>query len=79
MTTRTTSSTKKKDGRITRQERASAIQLADAVLKKVKEERGDVIHVAISDRTTIELPAHFTQEQIDARVERFKKIHKSKV
>lgn len=30
---------------------------------------GDVVLVAITPRTTIELPAHLTQAEIDARVE----------
>ena len=38
-----------------------------------------VVLVAITPRTTIELPAHLTQAEIDARVEVYKKLHSSKV
>ncbi len=69
----------KKEGEITRSERTSATQQAAFVLKNAKERAGDVIHVVISDRTTIELPAHLSQKEIDARVERYIKLHKSKI
>lgn len=69
------SSSNKKEGEITRSERTSATDQAAAVLKNVKEKAGEVIHIAISDRTTIELPAHLSQEEIDARVERYIRLH----
>ena len=79
MAAKQNSSANKKDGEITRSERTSATQQAESVLKNVKERAGDVIHVVISDRTTIELPAHLSQEEIDARVEKYIKLHKSKI
>lgn len=69
----------KKEGEITRSERTSATQQAESVLKSAKEKSGDVIHVTINDRTTIELPAHLSQEEIDARVKRYIDLHKSKI
>ena len=61
----------KKEGEITRSERTSATQQAASVLKSVKEKVGNVIHITISNRTTIELPAHLSQEEINARVEKY--------
>lgn len=66
----------KKEGEITRSEKTSATQQAAIVLKTVKEKTGDVIHITINDRTTIELPAHLSQEEIDARVEKYIRLHK---
>lgn len=69
----------KKDGEITRSERTSATQQAESLLKNVKEKSGNVIHVMINDRTTIELPAHLSQEEIDARVRKYIDLRKSKI
>lgn len=69
----------KKEGEITRSERTSATEQAALVLKNAKKKAGDVIHVTISDRTTIELPAHLSQEEINARVEKYIRLHNSKV
>lgn len=79
MAAKQNSSTNKKEGEITRSERASATQQAESVLKSVKEKVRDVIHITINDRTTIELPAHLSQEEIDARVEKYIRLHKSKI
>jgi len=79
MATKQNSSVNKKEGEITRSERASATQQAESVLKSVKEKARDVIHITISGRTTIELPAHLSQEEIDARVEKYIRLHKSKI
>jgi predicted outer membrane protein len=79
MAAKQTSFTKKKDGEITRSEKASVNQQAESVLKDVKEKAGNVIHITISDRTTIELPAHLSKEEIDARVEIYIRLHKSKI
>ena len=79
MAAKQSSSVTKKRGEITRLERASATQQAESVLKSVKEKAGDVIHIMINDRTTLELPADLSQEEIDARVERYIKLHKSKI
>ncbi|MCC8146758.1 MAG: hypothetical protein LIO93_10060 [Bacteroidales bacterium] len=71
--------TSKKEGEITRLEIASATHQAASVLKAVKKKVGNVILVAISNRTTIELPAHLSQSEIDARVENYLRLHKSKI
>ena len=73
------SSTNKKEGEITRQERTSINQQAELTLKEVKEKSGDVILIAISNRTTIELPAHLSQKERDARVANYIKLHNSKI
>ena len=72
-------SVNKSEGDVTRPVRTSAAQQAESVLKNAKEKAGAVIHVSISERTTIELPAHLSQEEIDARVEKYIRLHKSKI
>lgn len=79
MSTKKISSTTKKDGEITRSERVSATRQTKNALKNAKEKAGPVIHIAISNRTTIELPAHLTKEEIAARVERYNKLRGSTV
>jgi DNA-directed RNA polymerase subunit H (RpoH/RPB5) len=79
MTAKQSSPISKKEGEITRSERASATQQAASVLKSAKAKSGDVIHITISGRTTIELSAHLSQEEIDARVEKYIRLHKSKI
>ena len=56
----------------------SSSQFTENVIKEYKKGVGDVVLVAITPRTTIELPAHLTQAEIDARVEIYKKLHSSK-
>lgn len=73
------SSVNKKEGEITRSERTSATKQAESVLKNVKDKNGAVIHIIIDNRTTIELPAHLSQEDIDARVAKYIKLHNSRV
>lgn len=79
MVAKQNTSTNKKEGEITRSERTSATQQAESVLKNAKEKAGDVIHITISDRTTIELSAYLSQEEIDAKVEKYIRLHKSKI
>lgn len=58
----------------------SSSQFTANVIKEYKKGLGDVVLVAITPRTTIELPAHLTQAaEIDARIEIYKKLHSSKV
>ena len=47
----------------------SSSQFTANVIKEYKKGLGDVVLVAITPRTTIELPAHLTQAEIDARIE----------
>ena len=73
--------TKKRDmkkGNIMR-DVVSSSQFTENVIKEYKKGVGDVVLVVITPRTTIELPAHLTQAEIDARVEIYKKLHSSKV
>lgn len=53
----------------------SSNQFTENAIKEYKKGLGDVVQVAITPRTTIELPAHLTQAEIDARVEIYKKLH----
>ena len=55
------------------------VSLLKMLLKSIKRVWEDMVLVAITPRTTIELPAHLTQAEIDARVEIYKKLHSSKV
>jgi len=73
------SSGSKKDGIISSSERTSATQQAESILENVKEKVGDVIHVSITARTTIELPAHLSREEVDARVKKYIELHSSKI
>ena len=54
-------------------------QLAENALKEHKKKVGEVILVAITPRTTIELPANLSQAEIAERVELYKKLHSSKI
>ena len=51
----------------------SSSQFTENVIKEYKKGLGDMVLVAITPRTTIELPAHLTQAEIDARVEIYNK------
>lgn len=53
-------------------------QLAENALKEHKKKVGEVILVAITPRTTIELPANLSQAEIAERVELYKKLHSPK-
>lgn len=63
----------------TMREFTSSSQLTENAIKEYKKGLGEMILVAITPRTTIELPANLTKEEIDARVEIYKKLHSSKV
>lgn len=69
----------KKDGKIARIERTSINQQAELMLKNIKEKAGNVVLVAINSKTTIELPAHLSQAERDARVANYIKLHNTKV
>lgn len=79
MAVKLNSSITKKEGEITRSEKTSATHQAESVLKNAKERAGHVIQVVVTGRTTIELPAHLSQQEIDARVEKYIRLHKSKI
>ncbi len=79
MTVKQNSSNNRKEGEITRLERTSITQQAKLTLKNIKEKAGDVVLITISDRTTIELPAHLSQAERDARVANYIRLHKSKI
>lgn len=52
--------------------RPETSQLAENALKEHKKKVGEVILVAITPRTTIELPANLSQAEIAERVELYK-------
>lgn len=64
---------------IIRPETGSSNQLTENAIKEHKKKVGEVILVAITPRTTIELPAHLSQAEIAERVELYKKLHSSKI
>lgn len=68
-----------KKGNMMCSEIGSSGQSTENALKEYKKSVGEVILVTISPRTTIELPAHLSKAEIDARVEVYKNLHKSKV
>lgn len=57
----------------------SANHQVESLLQGIKQKAGDVIQIAITKRTTIELPASLTQEERDARVASYIKLHKSMI
>ena len=59
--------------------RPETSQLAENALKEHKKKVGEVILVAITPRTTIELPANLSQAEIAERVELYKKLHSFKI
>lgn len=79
MGTKQKSSSSRKEGEITRSERTSVSQQAELTLKSIKDRTGDVVLITISGRTTIELPAHLSQAERDARVANYIRLHKSKI
>jgi len=79
MAVKQNSSGAKKDGEITRSELTSVNQQAALMLKGIKKNAGDVVYIAISKRTTIELPAHLSQAEREERVANYIRLHKSKV
>lgn len=79
MTTKKNSSENRKFREVIRSERSFATQQVETILKNIKQKAGDVILVQITERTSIELPAHLSQEERDARVANYINLHKSKV
>jgi ribosomal protein RSM22 (predicted rRNA methylase) len=79
MTVRQTVSGNRKTGEITLMERNTATQQVESLLKNIKEKAGKVILIQITNRTSIELPAYLSQEERDARVANYIKLHKSKI
>lgn len=62
-----------------RSDRNQANQLIENSLKEYKKSVGEVVLVAISPRTTIELPAHLSPEEREIRIENYKRLHPSMV
>ena len=62
-----------------RSDRNQANQLIEKSLKEYKKSVGEVVLVAISPRTTIELPAHLSPEEREIRIENYKRLHPSMV
>lgn len=54
-------------------------QQAENMLNDYKKKVGKVVLVAITPRTTIELPAHLSQAEREVRIEVYKKLHNSKI
>jgi len=71
-------SVRRKESGMTRRGVITPTQQAELVLQNTKKNTGTVIHVAIDDRTTIELPAHMPQEEIDARVKKHIELRNSR-
>lgn len=64
---------------IIRPENKASGLITENALKEYKKKVGEVILVAITPRTTIELPAHLSQAEIAERVELYKNLHSSKI
>lgn len=68
-----------KKNSIIRTETSSPSQLTENALKEYKKTVGKVVLVAITPRTTIELPAHLSQAEREERIELYKRLHSSKI
>lgn len=62
-----------------RSERSMANQMIENSLKEYKKSIGDVVLISVGPRTTIELPASLTQDERDARIEIYKKLHSTRI
>lgn len=62
-----------------RSERSIANQLIENSLKEYKKSIGEVVLVSVGPRTTIELPASLTQEEREARIEIYMKLHSTRI
>lgn len=62
-----------------RSERSIANQMIENSLKEYKKSIGDVVLISVGPRTTIELPASLTQDERDARIEIYKKLHSTRI
>ncbi len=62
-----------------RSTRLTEHQQALSLLDEVKKNTGKVIHVVVTGRTTIELPAHLSPDEIKERVETYKSQRKMNV
>lgn len=58
---------------------SSPNQSTENALKEYKKTVGKVVLVAITPRTTIELPAHLSQAEREERIELYKRLHTSKI
>jgi hypothetical protein len=79
MESKANSYVRKTENRVLKSEKMSVTQQAESVLKIAKEKAGKVVHIVINNRTTIELPAYLSQDEIDARVEKYIRLHQLKV
>lgn len=68
-----------KKNSIIRTETSSPNQSTENALKEYKKTVGKVVLVAITPRTTIELPAHLSQAEREERIELYKRLHTSKI
>ena len=59
--------------------RPETSQLAENALKEHKKKVGEVILVAITPRTTIQLPPNLSQPELAERLELYQKLHSSKI
>lgn len=57
-------------------EKLSSTQLIEKALKEHKKRVGEVVRIAISDRTTFEFPASLSIEEREMRIANYKERHK---
>ncbi len=63
----------------TRSEKVLTERRIETALKEYKKRTGEVVHIAISARTTFEFPAHLSAEERNIRIENYKKRHKMRI
>lgn len=59
--------------------KSSANYQVELLLQNIKEKAGEVVRIAITARTVIELPAHLSHEEREARIANYIKLHKTKL
>ena len=63
-------------GHSARIEKLNSAQQVENALKEHRKRVGEVVHVAISARTTFEFPAYLSLEERELRIENYKKRHR---
>lgn len=75
MTSKTTKDNLRKEGKISYTEKTAAAKQTVVILNEMKQNKVETIRISIDKRTSIELPASFTQEERDERVAVYRRTH----
>jgi len=67
-----------KAGTINRQEKFKANDTLKSIIAEHKAKTGEVIHIVVDEKTTLELPASLSPKEIKERIEIYKKNRASR-